>query len=156
MREEQDAAGGLEATPGATDVSNNTEPKTEIDDEPPKEGFGTLLVCEMFPKQWELWEPANRPQRVFAFGKAIDRTIQIVSALAAIFSGTGTSTASLCAYSFTLTIIAAMPLMALVLGRLTANFTDFGSANNGQSSKDFMKQVETNAYVSCQSLPTPS
>lgn len=45
-----------------------------------------------------------------------------------------------------------MPLMALVLGRLTANFTGFGSADNKQSTHDFMKQVQTNAYVLCQSL----
>lgn len=38
----------------------------------------------------------------------------------------------------------AMPLMALVLGRLTANFTNFGSIDNEQSSKEFMKQVQTN------------
>ncbi|KAL6862017.1 P-loop containing nucleoside triphosphate hydrolase protein [Trichoderma novae-zelandiae] len=38
-----------------------------------------------------------------------------------------------------------MPLMALVLGRLTANFTDYGSVDNKQSSHDFMKQVQTNA-----------
>lgn len=42
-----------------------------------------------------------------------------------------------------LTIIAAMPLMALVLGRLTANFTD----KDEQASADFMKHVRTNAYV---------
>lgn len=39
----------------------------------------------------------------------------------------------------------AMPLMALVLGRLTANFTSFGSIGNEQSSKEFMQQVQTNA-----------
>lgn len=40
-----------------------------------------------------------------------------------------------------------MPLMALVLGRLTANFTDFGSLDNKQSADQFMRQVERNAYV---------
>ncbi|KAL7942007.1 P-loop containing nucleoside triphosphate hydrolase protein [Trichoderma barbatum] len=40
-----------------------------------------------------------------------------------------------------LTTAIAMPLMALVLGRLTANFTD----EKEQSSPDFMKHVQTNA-----------
>ncbi|PTB62202.1 P-loop containing nucleoside triphosphate hydrolase protein [Trichoderma citrinoviride] len=38
-----------------------------------------------------------------------------------------------------------MPLMALVLGRLTANFTNYGSADNKQSTHDFMKSVQKNA-----------
>jgi ATP-binding cassette, subfamily B (MDR/TAP), member 1 len=40
-----------------------------------------------------------------------------------------------------------MPLMALVLGRLTANLTEFGSAGSQVSPDDFMKDVETNACV---------
>ena len=40
-----------------------------------------------------------------------------------------------------------MPLMALVLGRLTANFTNFGSIDNQQSSDEFIEQVETNTRV---------
>ncbi|KAK1243185.1 hypothetical protein MKX07_003813 [Trichoderma sp. CBMAI-0711] len=63
--------------------------------------------------------------RVFSFGKPTDNVIQIVCAFAAICS--------------------AMPLMALVLGRLTANFTGFGSVDNKQSTHDFMKQVQKNA-----------
>lgn len=52
-----------------------------------------------------------------------------------------------------------MPLMALVMGRLTANFTDFGSLDNQQTSDELMKSVQTNAYVhpridSCLSLPS--
>jgi ATP-binding cassette subfamily B (MDR/TAP) protein 1 len=38
-----------------------------------------------------------------------------------------------------------MPLMALVLGRLTANFTDYGGSNEDESTADFMKSVQTNA-----------
>ncbi|KAM0255913.1 hypothetical protein ACHAQJ_005314 [Trichoderma viride] len=108
MKKKQEAAGGHEETPGDADVSNTYEPETPRSDGPAKEGFGALL-------------------RVFTFGSALDTTIQIVCAFAAICSG------------------AAMPLMALVLGRLTANFTNFGSVNNDQSSKEFMKQVQTNA-----------
>jgi hypothetical protein len=37
--------------------------------------------------------------------------------------------------------------MALVLGRLTANLTEFGSAGSQVSAEDFMRDVETNAYV---------
>lgn len=42
----------------------------------------------------------------------------------------------------------ALPLMALVLGRLTANFTGFGSIDNQQSRDAFMESVKTNALVS--------
>ncbi|RFU78080.1 multidrug resistance [Trichoderma arundinaceum] len=110
MKDEQEpeTAGGHETAPGITDTSNNNEPEIESHDDQVKEGFGTLL-------------------RVFAFGKFIDRVIQIACALAALCSG------------------AAMPLMALILGRLTANFTNFGSVDNEQSSQEFMRQVQTNA-----------
>lgn len=40
-----------------------------------------------------------------------------------------------------------MPLMALVLGRLTANFTDYGSLDGQQSSNNFMQAVKGNACV---------
>ncbi|KAH6603979.1 MDR-type ABC transporter [Trichoderma cornu-damae] len=108
MKAEQDAAGELEDAPGDTGVPYVEEPKMKPNSDTPKEGFGTLL-------------------RVFAFGTAIDKIVQIVCVFAAVCSG------------------AAMPLMALVLGRLTANFTNFGSVNNEESSQDFMKQVRTNA-----------
>ncbi|KAK0758269.1 hypothetical protein N5P37_009571 [Trichoderma harzianum] len=98
MKEEDEAAGGLETTPSGNEVSNKVELETEAIDEPPKAGFGTLM-WRWYVKHW---------------------------------SGTT---------SFMLTIIAAMPLMALVLGRLTANFTD----KDEQASADFMKHVRTNA-----------
>ncbi|CAH0018871.1 unnamed protein product [Clonostachys rhizophaga] len=65
--------------------------------------------------------------RVFTFATNLDRLIQIGCAFAAVCSG------------------AAMPLMALVLGRLTANFTDYGGSNEDESTADFMKSVQTNA-----------
>lgn len=46
-----------------------------------------------------------------------------------------------------LTFCLVMPLMALVLGRLTGDFTNFGSIDNQQSSDEFMEQVENNACV---------
>ncbi|KAK5988146.1 ABC-type transmembrane transporter verA [Cladobotryum mycophilum] len=81
----------------------------------------------------ETQEPQEAPpsfgmlMRVFSYGSPADRAIQIVCAFAALCSG------------------AAMPLMALVMGRLTANFTDFGSETNEQSSNEFMHQVRRNA-----------
>ncbi|KAL7905950.1 P-loop containing nucleoside triphosphate hydrolase protein [Trichoderma velutinum] len=104
MKEDDEAARGLEATTESKEISDQTKLETEANDELPKAGFGTLM-------------------RVFTFGQTKDRIIQIVCALAAICSG------------------AAMPLMALVLGRLTANFTD----KDEQASADFMKHVRTNA-----------
>nr|A0A1U9YI12.1 RecName: Full=ABC-type transmembrane transporter verA; AltName: Full=Verticillin biosynthesis cluster protein A [Clonostachys rogersoniana]AQZ42156.1 putative ABC multidrug transporter [Gliocladium sp.] len=65
--------------------------------------------------------------RVFTFATAVDRLIQIGCAFAAVCSG------------------AAMPLMALILGRLTANFTDYGSSGDDKSTAEFMKSVQTNA-----------
>jgi hypothetical protein len=45
MKKKQEATGGLEETPGATDISNNyKEPETQRSDGPAKEGFGALLV----------------------------------------------------------------------------------------------------------------
>lgn len=41
----------------------------------------------------------------------------------------------------------AMPLMALVLGRLTANITGFGSHASTDSSSQFMSQISSNACV---------
>ncbi|KAL7929945.1 P-loop containing nucleoside triphosphate hydrolase protein [Trichoderma chlorosporum] len=102
MKEE--AAGGLEATPGANDAPDNVDLQEKTSDDSPSAGFGTLM-------------------RVFTFGETKDKVIQIACAAAAVCSG------------------AVMPLMALVFGRLTANFTD----KEEQSSADFMKHVQTNA-----------
>lgn len=44
MKEEDEAAGGLETTPSGNEVSNKVELETEAIDEPPKAGFGTLMV----------------------------------------------------------------------------------------------------------------
>ncbi|KOS23051.1 Leptomycin B resistance protein pmd1 [Escovopsis weberi] len=65
--------------------------------------------------------------RVFSYGSPADRALQFICVFAAVCSG------------------AAMPLMALVMGRLTANFTDFGSEGNTQSGDLFMHQVRRNA-----------
>ncbi|RYP13674.1 hypothetical protein DL767_010632 [Monosporascus sp. MG133] len=85
--------------------------------------------CEAEPKAQD--EPPQGGfvllMRVFTFGTGLDRTIQIFCVFAALCSG------------------AAMPLMALVLGQLTADFTNFGSADNEQSSSEFMQAVQTNA-----------
>jgi hypothetical protein len=40
-----------------------------------------------------------------------------------------------------------MPLMALILGRLTANITSFGSDASIESASHFMSQISTNACV---------
>nr|QSQ85911.1 transporter [Preussia typharum] len=64
--------------------------------------------------------------RVLQFSTPLDRVIQIVCVVAALATG------------------AAMPLMALILGRLTANITGFGSGGNSDSS-EFMRQVSKNA-----------
>lgn len=69
--------------------------------------------------------------RVLAFSSRRDRAIQILSAAAAVAAG------------------AAMPLMALILGRLTANITSFGSASASSTSpasaSHFMDNISTNA-----------
>jgi hypothetical protein len=64
--------------------------------------------------------------RVLRFSTPVNRTIQVVPVCAAVCSG------------------AVMPLMALVLGRLTASLTQFGSADAQVSPSEFMRQVETN------------
>ncbi|TWU74032.1 hypothetical protein ED733_002101 [Metarhizium rileyi] len=58
--------------------------------------------------------------RVLTFSSTLDRVIQIICAVAALCSG------------------AALPLMAIVLGRLTADFTGFGSEDSKQSEEDFL------------------
>lgn len=44
MKEEEEAARGLEAPPGGIEASNNVEAKAKADEETPK--FGTLMVWE--------------------------------------------------------------------------------------------------------------
>ncbi|KAL5403310.1 hypothetical protein PMIN06_007948 [Paraphaeosphaeria minitans] len=65
--------------------------------------------------------------RVLAFGSQFDRIIQTACFVAALATG------------------AAMPLMALILGRLTANITGFGKDGSTVSPSQFMSQISTNA-----------
>jgi hypothetical protein len=83
--------------------------------------------------------------RVLAFSTRLNRIIQAISVVAALATGAG-------GYlrrkldSFRLAgglRMSAMPLMALVLGRLTANITGFGSGADADSSS-FMRQVSSN------------
>ncbi|KAL2135473.1 hypothetical protein VTI74DRAFT_8332 [Chaetomium olivicolor] len=64
--------------------------------------------------------------RVLRYSTPINRGVQVVCVFAALCSG------------------AAMPLMALVLGRLTANLTQFGSVDTQVTPGEFMQQVKTN------------
>ncbi|KAH7361338.1 P-loop containing nucleoside triphosphate hydrolase protein [Pyrenochaeta sp. MPI-SDFR-AT-0127] len=64
--------------------------------------------------------------RVLAFSTRLDRAVQLACVVAALATG------------------AAMPLMALILGRLTANITGFGSDASTESAGAFMRQISAN------------